>query len=66
MRRPKMSDSSVDTIAELLARDPFELSKLDIDRIIEYYREARKNFALSGKAAPRAEKPRASLDELGL
>lgn len=62
-----MSDSpSIDTISELLARDPFQLTKLDIDKIIEYYRERRKDFALSGRGAPRAEKPRASLDELGL
>jgi hypothetical protein len=56
----------VSTIAELYARDPFELSVLDIDRIIEYYVARRKEFALTGKGGPRIEKPQASLDDLGL
>jgi hypothetical protein len=66
-RRQIVSDSpSIDTISILLARDPFTLSKLDIDAIIEYYSARRKDFALSGKSAPRAEKARPTLDELGL
>lgn len=61
-----MSDDSINTIAELFARDPFELTKLDIDQIITYFRERRADFARTGKGQPRIEKPRASLDELGL
>jgi hypothetical protein len=57
-----MSD---DTIAELMARDPFQLSKLDIDKIIEFYREKRAAFKATGK--PQAgPKPSATLEELGL
>lgn len=54
------------TIAELLARDPFKLTQLDLDQIITYYREKRLLFKQTGKGAPRAEKARPSLDDLGL
>lgn len=52
------------TIAELFARDPFTLSKLDIDRIIEHMREARARFKTTGKGT--AEKKPVNLEELGL
>lgn len=52
------------TIAELFARDPFSLSKLDIDRIIEHYQQARANFKLTGKGT--SEKKPVDLKELGL
>lgn len=58
-----MSDES--TIAELFARDPFTLTKLDIDRIIAHMREARQQFKLTGKATT-AEKRPVDLKELGL
>ena len=57
-----MSDQ--ETIAELFARDPFTLSKLDIDRIIEHMRESRQHFKLGGK--PLAEKKKVDLKDLGL
>lgn len=57
-----MSDES--TLAELFARDPFTLTKLDIDRIIAHMRESRQHFKLSGK--PLAEKKPVDLKELGL
>jgi hypothetical protein len=53
-----------DTLAELFARDPFDLSKADIDRIIEAMREARKTFKTTGKGT--AEKKPVDLKELGL
>jgi hypothetical protein len=59
-----MSDNEP-TIAELFSRDPFQLSKLDIDRIITHMREARQQFKLTGKAQT-AEKRPVDLQELGL
>ena len=38
-----------ETLTELFARDPFSYSKQDIDRLITYYREARRTFTLTGK-----------------
>jgi len=58
-----MSDQE-ETIAMLFHRDPFTLSKLDIDRIITHMRESRQHFKLSGK--PLAEKKPVDLKELGL
>lgn len=57
-----MSDQ--ETLAELFARDPFTLSKLDIDRIIEGMRAARAQFKVTGKGT--AEKKPVDLKELGL
>lgn len=54
-----------ETTAELFARDPFSLTKLDRDRMIENYREARKNFKLTGKAQTAEKKP-VDLADLGL
>lgn len=58
-----MSDNE-STIAELFARDPFSLTKLEIDRIIEHMRASRQHFKLGGK--PMAEKRPVNLEELGL
>ena len=44
-----MSDPKEETLTELFARDPFSYSKQDIDRLITYYRDARRTFALTGK-----------------
>lgn len=52
------------TIAELFSRDPFSLTKLDIDRIIAHMRESRQHFKLGGK--PLSEKKPVDLKELGL
>lgn len=54
------------TISELFARDPFTLTKEDIDKMIEYYRDRRKDFVLGGKASPKIEKPKVDLNDLGL
>lgn len=53
-----------DTIAELFARDPMTYAFQDIDRIIHYYRERRKDFNLTGKAKPVEKK--VDLADLGL
>lgn len=56
-----------DTIAELFRRDPFTLVERDIDTMIEYFRERRADFKLGVRTAPeRVEKPKASLEDLGL
>lgn len=52
------------TLAELFSRDPLTLTREDIDKMIEHYREQRKYFKLSGKVAPPTKK--VDLDELGL
>jgi len=57
---------SIDTIGELFARDPFELLDKDVESIIEYFQGVRAQFKLSGKGGPRVEKPKTSLDDLGL
>ena len=44
-----MTDPKEETLTELFARDPFSYSKQDIDRLITYYRDARRNFVLTGK-----------------
>jgi len=59
-----MSDPKQETLTELFARDPFSYSKQDIDRLITYYREARRNFVLTGKGA--AIKPAVDLKDLGI
>lgn len=43
-------------LAELFSRDPLQLSTQDIDTIIARFREARANFNLTGKGAPKATK----------
>lgn len=53
------------TLAELFARDPFKLSDLELDRMIEHYREARKTFIQGGGKQAKA-KPDTSLADLGL
>jgi hypothetical protein len=59
-----LSSASRSTVAELFSLDPFKLTKHDIDTMIEYYAEKRKDFSLTGKGS--AVKPKASLADLGL
>ncbi len=61
-----LAAASRSTIAELFALDPFKLTKHDIDTMVEYYAEKRKDFALTGNKAAGAVKPAASLADLGL
>ena len=58
-----MSEPQEETITELFARDPFDYSKQDLERIIKYYREARRNFAITGKGI---KEKVADLKDLGL
>lgn len=60
---PSDKPEAQETLAELFARDPFDYTKDDIDRIILYYRESRASFNLGGKAAA---SPKIDLGELGL
>jgi Holliday junction resolvase len=56
------------TMSELFARDPLNLTKEDIDQIIEYYRARRTQFNLGIKdagAAKKLDEP-IDLEELGL
>lgn len=52
-------------IAELFARDPFSLTKEDLDQIVAHFRERRREYNLGGKGAVKA-KPVVDLKELGL
>jgi hypothetical protein len=54
----------MDTITELFAIDPFQLSDQNIEQIIEYYRRQRQEFLANGK--PPKEKPEIDLKSLGL
>lgn len=54
-----------ETLSELFARDPFTLTRENIDTIIEAYREKRKTFMTTGKAE-KAEKKPVDLADLGL
>lgn len=62
-------------IARLFAEDPLSLTRPNIDEIIGYYREARKNFnngekaagstkKLKAEAAPKAKVEKLDLDKL--
>jgi len=59
-------------IARLFAEDPLSLTKENIDEIIAYYREARKNFNNGEKAAGSTKKmkaeagPKAKVEKLDL
>jgi hypothetical protein len=58
-----------DTIAELFARsgtNPDTLTRADLDRLIDFYRENRKNYKQTGTPAVKADKARPTLEELGL
>jgi hypothetical protein len=55
----------VDTITELFARDPLELSKQDIDKIIEYNFAKRMEHQATGRA-PKKETTEIDLKKLGL
>ncbi len=54
-----------ETISDLFARDPFSYSKQDIDRIVQHYREARRNFNVTGKGV-KEKKAEVDLKDLGL
>jgi hypothetical protein len=53
-------------IAELFARDPLELSTIDIGRLVDKLREMRGQYALgnamAGSTKPKTEKQKATLD----
>lgn len=59
-------------IARLFAEDPLSLTRENIDEIISYYREARKNFNNGEKAAGSTKKlkaagePKAKVEKLDL
>lgn len=53
-------------LAELFSRDPLQLSSQDIDIIIARFREARANFNLTGKGAPKATKEKAKVESINL
>ena len=55
-----------ETISELFARDPFSYSKQDIERIVAHYREARRNFNLTGKGVAEKKVGPVDLKDLGL
>ena len=44
-------------IAELFARDPLQLSQLDLEHIIEEFRKARNNFSLGNPKAGSTKPP---------
>lgn len=53
----------------LMAKDPLEMTREDIDKIIDYYRKRRAAFVAKGPKAPRAKKetgPKLSLADLGI
>lgn len=52
-------------IAELYAKNPFDIDEKDLDEIIEYYRRRRAEFQLTGKA-PKTELEPVDLKKLGL
>lgn len=55
----------MDTIVELFARDPLELSEQDIDKIIEYNIQKRIENQLTGKPVKKETAP-VDLKALGL
>lgn len=60
-----MSDlQKPETLTELFARDPFQYSKQDLERLITHYRDARRTFALTGKGV--SEKQVVDLKDLGI
>ena len=59
-----MSDPKEETLSELFARDPLKYSQQDLDRLITYYRDARRVFALTGKGVK--EKQVVDLKDLGI
>ena len=62
-----MTDAPQETdIAELFARDPLELSDIDIGRLVDKFREMRGQYALgnamAGSTKPKSAKAKATLD----
>lgn len=58
----------MDTIVELFALDPLELTKRpdsDFEKIIEYYRQRRFEYQATGKAPKEVPKP-VDLKKIGL
>jgi hypothetical protein len=58
------NDPKEETLTELFSRDPFSYTKQDLDRLITYYRDARRTFAITGK--PVKEKQVIDLKDLGI
>jgi hypothetical protein len=57
--------SDIDTIAELFRRDPLHYREQDTDRIIEEYRDARRNYKISGKPVTPKTKAKVDPSDLG-
>lgn len=47
------------TLIELMSRDPHDCSKQDIEEIVKYYREKRKQFSLGDMKAGKTKAPTA-------
>lgn len=61
------------TLSQIFATDPLELTKPDLQKVVAFFREQRKRFNMTGKAAaPKKEKKsggavtQLTLGELGL
>lgn len=57
-------------ISELFARDPLSLTSTDISEMVDFYRRARVNFTLAGKASAadkvKPAKEKVNIDNLEL
>ena len=60
-----MPDAPEETLSELFARDPLTYTKEDLDRIIQHYRDARREHLATGKGVP-AIKPAIDLKGMGI
>lgn len=45
------------TVIELMSRDPHDCSKQDIEEIVKYFREKRKQFSLGNMTAGKVKAP---------
>lgn len=58
-----------DPIAAVFAKRPEDLARQDIDRVIEYFRDARAKGQIAGKPAKAAKAPapaKINLEDLGM
>jgi hypothetical protein len=53
-----LAEATIDSLSELMSKDPEGLTRRDRDKIVDYLREQRKNFAIA-EAQPKAKKPKA-------
>jgi hypothetical protein len=53
-------------IARLFAEDPLNLTTTDLDELITHYRQARAQFNLGVKPAPRAKAKTEKVDSINL